>query len=78
MSLGAHTTLLFALGVQAETGAAFIPPYNHPDVISGQGTIALEFLQQVNKRNGSMKWVSIQHVPPSAHPFIHAAEQAHP
>jgi threonine dehydratase/serine racemase len=33
--------------VQAETGATLIPPYNHPDVIAGQGTVALEFLEQV-------------------------------
>jgi serine racemase len=33
--------------VQRETGATLIPPYNHPDVIAGQGTIALEFLEQV-------------------------------
>lgn len=24
-----------------------IPPYDHVDVIAGQGTVALEFLQQV-------------------------------
>jgi threonine dehydratase len=30
-----------------ETGAIYIPPYNHPDVIAGQGTMVLEFLQQV-------------------------------
>jgi threonine dehydratase len=28
--------------VMAETGAALIPPYEHPDVIAGQGTLALE------------------------------------
>lgn len=33
--------------VQAATGAAFIPPYNHPNVICGQGTIGIEFLDQV-------------------------------
>jgi len=33
--------------VQAATGATFIPPYNHPSIIAGQGTIALEFLEQV-------------------------------
>src|SRR5205823_619212 len=33
--------------VQARTGATLIPPYNHPDVIAGQGTAALEFLEQV-------------------------------
>lgn len=34
--------------VQNETGATFIPPYNHPWVICGQGTIGLEFLQQTH------------------------------
>jgi len=33
--------------VQAQTGAYLIPPYNHPDVIAGQGTVALELLQQI-------------------------------
>lgn len=33
--------------VEKETGGIYIPPYNHPDVIAGQGTIALEFLEQV-------------------------------
>jgi threonine dehydratase len=33
--------------VQAQTGATLIPPYNHPDVIAGQGTVALELLEQV-------------------------------
>lgn len=28
--------------IQAETGATLIPPYDHPDVIAGQGTLALE------------------------------------
>ncbi len=31
--------------VVAETGGTLIPPYNHPDVIAGQGTIGLEFLE---------------------------------
>ncbi|HVR73863.1 MAG TPA: threonine/serine dehydratase [Planctomycetota bacterium] len=31
----------------AETGAAIIPPYDHPDVIAGQGTIALEVLEDL-------------------------------
>lgn len=29
-----------------ETGATFIHPYNHPDVMAGQGTIALEAIEQ--------------------------------
>ncbi|GAB4819160.1 hypothetical protein N2152v2_006206 [Parachlorella kessleri] len=33
--------------VQAATGAVFIPPYNAKDTIAGQGTIALELLEQV-------------------------------
>jgi threonine dehydratase len=36
-----------AAAVLAETGGTLIPPYNHPDVIAGQGTIALELLEQV-------------------------------
>jgi threonine dehydratase len=32
--------------VQADTGATLIPPYNHPDVMAGQGTIALELAEQ--------------------------------
>src|SRR5436190_1144081 len=35
-----------AAAVLAETGATLIPPYNHPDVIAGQGTTALELLEQ--------------------------------
>ncbi len=35
-----------AAKVVEATGATLIPPYNHPDVIAGQGTIALEFLDQ--------------------------------
>ncbi|MCA1800863.1 MAG: pyridoxal-phosphate dependent enzyme [Rhodothermaceae bacterium] len=27
------------------TGAIFIPPYNHPDIIAGQGTAALELIE---------------------------------
>lgn len=30
--------------VQAQTDAILIPPFNHPDVIAGQGTVALEML----------------------------------
>ena len=31
----------------AETGATLIPPFDHPDVIAGQGTAALELLEEV-------------------------------
>lgn len=33
--------------VQARTGATLIPPFNHPHVIAGQGTCALELWEQV-------------------------------
>jgi threonine dehydratase len=32
-----------------ETGCLWLPPYNHPDVISGQGTATFEALQQIRK-----------------------------
>ncbi len=35
-----------AARVVRETGGTLIPPYDHADVIAGQGTIALEFLEQ--------------------------------
>jgi len=31
----------------ASTGAALIPPFDHPDVVAGQGTLGLEILEQV-------------------------------
>jgi threonine dehydratase/serine racemase len=36
-----------AASVLTETKGTLIPPYNHPDVIAGQGTAALELLDQV-------------------------------
>ncbi|KAF9632295.1 putative pyridoxal-phosphate dependent enzyme protein [Lasiodiplodia theobromae] len=33
--------------VIARTGAILVPPYDHPDIMLGQGTAALEFEQQV-------------------------------
>ncbi|MBS2964912.1 threonine ammonia-lyase [Actinocrinis puniceicyclus] len=38
--------LLAARDFADETGAAFIHPFDHPDVIAGQGTVALEILEQ--------------------------------
>ena len=35
-----------AARVIAETGGTMIPPYNHPDVIAGKGTVALELLDE--------------------------------
>jgi threonine dehydratase/serine racemase len=36
-----------AAEVLERTGATFIPPYDHPDIIAGQGTAALELLEDV-------------------------------
>lgn len=35
-----------AITLAEQQGMAFIPPFDHPDVIAGQGTLALELLQQ--------------------------------
>ncbi|CAD6450134.1 461f01e4-8c36-49df-ab66-9595600e8f04 [Sclerotinia trifoliorum] len=32
-----------------ETGAKLVPPYDHPDIIAGQGTMGLELQEQVQK-----------------------------
>jgi len=33
--------------VQEKTGAILIPPYNHADVMAGQGTVALEMIEEI-------------------------------
>ena len=35
--------------IQAETGATLIPPYDHEDVIAGQGTAAKELFEEVGE-----------------------------
>lgn len=35
-----------ALATASEQGAVYVPPFDHPDVIAGQGTIGLEMLEQ--------------------------------
>ena len=40
-------TLAHAERYAAETGAVLVHPFDHPDVITGQGTIGLEILEQV-------------------------------
>jgi threonine dehydratase len=34
--------------IASQTGATFVPPFNDPDVIAGQGTCGLEIIQQLN------------------------------
>lgn len=36
-----------AAQIAAETGASLVPPYDHPDVVSGQGTVGLEILEDL-------------------------------
>lgn len=45
---------VFVKKVQDERGFTLIPPYDHLDVIAGQGTIVLEFLLQVPKLDAIM------------------------
>jgi threonine dehydratase len=40
-------SLAAAKDFAAETGAVFIHPFDHPDIIAGQGTVGLEILDQV-------------------------------
>lgn len=40
-------TLHAAADFAAETGAVLIPPFDHPDVVAGQGTLGLEILDEV-------------------------------
>ena len=37
--------------ISDETGGLLIPPYNDPDIIAGQGTIALELIRQSKELN---------------------------
>ncbi|KAH6899831.1 tryptophan synthase beta subunit-like PLP-dependent enzyme [Thelonectria olida] len=36
-----------AASIIADTGARLVPPYDHPDIMLGQGTMGLEFQEQV-------------------------------
>ncbi|MGH7497916.1 MAG: threonine ammonia-lyase [Gemmatimonadales bacterium] len=38
--------LLRAEAIAAEEGLVMVPPYDHPDVIAGQGTVGLEIIEQ--------------------------------
>ena len=39
-------TLRAAIAYAEQTGAVFIHPFDHPDIIAGQGTVGLEILEQ--------------------------------
>ncbi len=40
-------TLTAAAEFAATTGAVLIHPFDHPDIVAGQGTVGLEILEQV-------------------------------
>eukprot|EP00850_Spirogloea_muscicola_P012659 SM000082S22901 [mRNA] locus=s82:443614:446771:- [translate_table: standard] len=44
--LGATVVLAYAMRRGEEEGRVFIPPFDHPDVIAGQGTVGLEIVRQ--------------------------------
>lgn len=49
VQLGGQTVdeaLLIAKTIAAETGRVFVHPFDHADVVAGQGTVALEILEQ--------------------------------
>uniref|UniRef100_A0A093VCE6 Putative serine racemase n=1 Tax=Talaromyces marneffei PM1 TaxID=1077442 RepID=A0A093VCE6_TALMA len=41
--------------IQSQTGAIFVPPYDHPDVILGQGTLGLEMEAQYEEAQHGKK-----------------------
>lgn len=41
---------VYALEQAAKSGAVYIPPYDHPLIIAGQGTVAMEILRQHRSR----------------------------
>ncbi len=51
------TTVREELGAQlaSERGLTIVPPYDHPDVIAGQGTVALELFEEV----GELDWLFV-------------------
>src|SRR5438874_157868 len=50
-----------AATVVASTGAELVPPYDHPAIITGQGTVGLEMLAQAATARGD--------IPPDAPPL---------
>ena len=38
--------LVYARGYELETGAVLVHPFDHPDIVAGQGTVGLELLEQ--------------------------------
>ncbi len=41
-----HDALATAEQIRNDSGAVLVPPFDHPDVIAGQGTVAIELLEE--------------------------------
>ncbi|HEX3568327.1 MAG TPA: pyridoxal-phosphate dependent enzyme [Candidatus Saccharimonadales bacterium] len=58
-----HTDITAAIKCATELGEQdghhFLPPYNHPDVITGQGTLGLEVIQSMRNHGvvGKVRWL---------------------
>jgi len=50
---GVDDATLLGQRLAAERGATVVPPANHPDIIAGQGTAALEMLEQISGAGGT-------------------------
>lgn len=48
-----------ATAFAAETGRVFVPPFDDPDIISGQGTVAKEILQKMNAGGISLDYIFV-------------------
>ena len=59
-----------ALELAASLGMTFIPPFDHPSVIAGQATIALELLQQNAGSTESLYRSAVADWPPGVAVFI--------
>lgn len=45
--------------IAASTGALIIPPYDDPHIIAGQGTVAIEIVEQARERNFSVDLMAV-------------------
>jgi threonine dehydratase len=43
-----------AVGIAERRGAALVPPFDHPDIIAGQGTLALELVRAARGRHAAI------------------------
>ncbi len=45
--------------IERDTGATMVPPFDHPDIIAGQGTVGLEIVEQLGTRKPGLVLVPI-------------------